>query len=383
MKINVVNNMVQLEFPKATRTKAQEHALKTMIKENDFTSAIRYLKTFTQKEDNRYNRVDSVVRNNKVRTSQYDPLGSKPNNCVLYKFKRMFETSQNHTPIGAYQNWIGVEIECFIPYDSLDVDRTEECENCCGTGTVEVYNDVDETEDVTCSTCDGEGTVEDIDSDSSYRSARKALANLIEDNKIKHISLKSDGSIEPDSDYFPIEVTVLTKLDEPQNLEQVCKLLNDLGAKVNKSCGLHVHLDARHLDDMEVKSFGRNLGRALPVLAGMVPETRRSSTYCQLQVSSTDRYSAVNMTAYNKYKTVEVRLHSGTTNFKKIISWAKIIHSISSAPRIPHSVHSINELTEYVRIEENLVEYMTQRTALFSGENVQLEFQDTDESEAS
>ena len=47
-----------------------------------------------------------------------------------------------------------------------------------------------------------------------------------------------------------------------------------------------------------------------------------------------DRYYMINGTALKKYKTIEVRLHSGTTNFNKIKNWVELLKGIvkSEAP---------------------------------------------------
>jgi hypothetical protein len=106
--------------------------------------------------------------------------------------------------------------------------------------------------------------------------------------------------------------------------------------KVNRTCGLHVHLDQRGKSREEVLKLAKKLDKWLYALREFVPESRRSSSegrknYCKFGVSASgnDRYRAVNMDAFFKYKTLEVRLHSGTTDYTKIISWIRLIEILS------------------------------------------------------
>jgi hypothetical protein len=60
-------------------------------------------------------------------------------------------------------------------------------------------------------------------------------------------------------------------------------------------------------------------------LKEFVPESRRNNTdYAALSFSETNRYRAINFTAFRKYKTLEIRLHSGTVDYTKIIAWIRL-----------------------------------------------------------
>lgn len=112
-------------------------------------------------------------------------------------------------------------------------------------------------------------------------------------------------------------------------------------AWVNKSCGLHVHIDARHLPKPgegtpytcdAAETYDR-LTMLYPVLKKLVPRSRWNNKYCKFnnnrQDSSTyrcpsngQRYAAINWCSYRTHKTIEFRLGSGSTNLVKIESWA-------------------------------------------------------------
>jgi Asp-tRNA(Asn)/Glu-tRNA(Gln) amidotransferase C subunit len=113
--------------------------------------------------------------------------------------------------------------------------------------------------------------------------------------------------------------------------------------------------------------MGKRLGLALPVLSQMLPKTRLNNRYCKMAVGGLrgGRYYAVNLEAFRKYETVEVRCHSSTTDYRKIMNWVEIVRAIAYSD-IKKQVRTVNDLTDVVRIREDVVEYMTQRIEHFN-----------------
>lgn len=143
---------------------------------------------------------------------------------------------------------------------------------------------------------------------------------------------------------------ILKGRDGLEEIKKVCKVLNKLGCKVNKSCGLHVH---HGVGDLNVKDF-RNLYISSIKYEGLIdqlhPISRRDSnnSYCLSlkricgydgdyerivkKISSCkciddiknifySRYIKLNFQSYIKYGTVEFRQHAGTLDSSKIINW--------------------------------------------------------------
>jgi hypothetical protein len=359
LKLNKLNNSLMIDLNSAGRTKQQRHAIGTLVKQNDLQGIIDYLSSF----NGRRNR---SVRDFRIKTDGRDHLGTKSQNSILDLFNSTFSTSSEHRPIGKSSQWIGVEIECFVPIEDHFTETTEyeDCENCRGRGTFDCDDEdcCTDNGEHECSDCGGTGRGEK--SDGEYHNQ---LARMIRKERIRFVNVKDDGSIREDDGCFGVELTCLTKVNDTANLESLCKLLNKLGAQVNKSCGMHVHLDARHLDESQVLEIGKKFKNALPVLLQMVPSTRRNNTYCRPSVSdlSGGRYHAVNLTAYRKYKTVEVRMHSSTTDFNKINNWIQLLTAIAQSKRVP-KCETLDRLATHVRISENLLEYISQRISLFS-----------------
>ena len=123
---------------------------------------------------------------------------------------------------------------------------------------------------------------------------------------------------------------------------------------VNRSCGLHVHLDQRGKSYEDVKKLAVRMDKWLVALKEFVPESRRNADYCKPGISRTDRYHAVNLCSYERYKTLEIRLHSGTTDYTKILSWIRLLELLAAIKQTPRGLTGIAALaalplTEYER----------------------------------
>lgn len=146
--------------------------------------------------------------------------------------------------------------------------------------------------------------------------------------KLEHkVNLGYDGSVEcPYTGDDGYELRVLDKQSNIKTtLTKVLKVLKESEASVTEECGLHVHLDMRNRD--KGSSYSK-LYKALPTLAKMVHPSRLKNDYCEMNESSESggKYEAINsMTAFN---TIEVRLHEGTLDKKKIHKWISTLTSI-------------------------------------------------------
>lgn len=160
-----------------------------------------------------------------------------------------------------------------------------------------------------------------------------------------HWKIVNDGSISGDNG-CEIVSPVLSGSEGLEQLKKVCRALNRAGAKVNGSCGLHIHFG---VNDFTLDNF-KNL--VLSYLANenqidaFMPNSRRRSNnrYCQslgevINVRSDvrnaesisqvirvfgDRYFKLNVQSFNRHGTVEFRQHSGSTQFSKIKNWILI-----------------------------------------------------------
>lgn len=313
----------------------------------DLNALASYIKSFTDK-NSMFNREVTRFRQNQREFEAIPSVNLKPNK-FLNRYRILCNPSIQHKPSNLeVGNWIGVEIECIIPKNQFEV--SEECDGA--------YCDNHEDN---CHNC---GCEHECDDNGSYI---EALKEFITDCKIKYIQVKTDGSISAPEGFFGAELTILTKHHDRENLKKLCKILNNLGVKVNKSCGLHVHFDQRTRTSEQIKKTAAKLGACLPFLIQLVPKSRLQNTYCQLGVSKFNgsRYWAINLTSVKKYGTIEVRLHSSTTDFEKINNWIDILLIIQQSP----SITTCNSLDDFIfnfDVPEYLIEYMTERIAKFN-----------------
>ena len=166
-----------------------------------------------------------------------------------------------------------------------------------------------------------------------------------------HWKIVNDGSVNSrrlaSQGYTGCELVspILKGADGRRQLELACKALSDVNAKVNITCGLHVH---HGTDDLKLKNF-----KQLALLYSnfedqidqMFAKSRRASrnTYCQTskipshrvdslkrcstvagiarKINSGCRYTKLNFNSYVQHSTIEFRQHQGTIEFSKIMNW--------------------------------------------------------------
>lgn len=130
-----------------------------------------------------------------------------------------------------------------------------------------------------------------------------------------------DGSLDSGGS----EIRRLTWASKSGRLEGLLRL--KLAGAINKKCGLHVHVDARHLGSDELLSANETYGRLIelyPMLKKLVPKSRLRNKYCRWADNrdSGDRYAAINFCSFREHGTIEFRCQGGTVNLVKIESWA-------------------------------------------------------------
>lgn len=102
------------------------------------------------------------------------------------------------------------------------------------------------------------------------------------------------------------------------------------GCRVDRWCGLHVHVDVRDLTHPEAASTYRNLLRASRALKNLVPPSRHNNQYCRWRsnLSGYTRYAAINFKAWYKFRTIEFRCQAGSTERSKIEAWAELCYQL-------------------------------------------------------
>lgn len=168
---------------------------------------------------------------------------------------------------------------------------------------------------------------------------------------------------------------ILSGTEGLEELKKVAKLLAAAGATVNKTCGMHVHMDAHDLTGDQIRNIVVRYARHEAVIDSFMPKSRRANnnSYCSSVdallnntigssydvasrnnnrkrfysqnvneflypfINYSDRRYKINLTAYSRYKTIEFRQHSGSVNASKMEHWVKFLvqfveQSITNVP---------------------------------------------------
>lgn len=173
----------------------------------------------------------------------------------------------------------------------------------------------------------------------------------------------SDGSIQGEN---PIECVspILKGKEGLESLKNCCKSLNEAGACVNRSTGLHVHIGAANFSDEHYVNVFHNYKMLEGVIDSFMALSRRANNngYCKslrdhnfyswynkrdVMSELGSRYHKVNAESYARHKTIEFRQHQGSTDFKKISAWVEFLIKLvdySKKNRISNEVASISEI---------------------------------------
>lgn len=162
----------------------------------------------------------------------------------------------------------------------------------------------------------------------------------------KHVSMGTDGSIEDENysvsddeywdeytDFYAIEARILVKQSEVKRvLNKFQEILDGCGARINKTCGLHVHIDMRNRDVLQVSKRFLSIQ---DTLYSMVPYHRRNNNFClkesatitkeMIERGGTSKYRGINVGSYASKKTIEIRVHHGTKNMTEVVDWCKFL----------------------------------------------------------
>ncbi|MDR3502949.1 MAG: amidoligase family protein [Legionella sp.] len=192
----------------------------------------------------------------------------------------------------------------------------------------------------------------------------------------------TDGSLDDYERGIELVSPILRGDDGLDQLKKVCKVLQEVGCRVNKKCGVHIHIGARD----ESITFFRNLFMLYsgfePIIDSMMPKSRRDNeaAYCKsnkvplrnlqrcrtiedIGTAITDysnsngntcdggfRYVKLNIQSYWRHGTVEFRQHAGSISYKKIMNWIKLCMALVEKAKvgIPDALDQTSQSDNFV-----------------------------------
>lgn len=149
---------------------------------------------------------------------------------------------------------------------------------------------------------------------------------------------KGDGSIRPNLSSETLapyqELTWFingSSSKDWDNMEKVLKALTTNGAKVNNTCGNHVHLDMRHRTNQSAYRTASKVRDAIGNWAHRAVSFSRSHNhYCGIDRDHQgNRYTAVNTQCLSEHNTIEIRLGMPTLNYYKLKYWSAFMQYLA------------------------------------------------------
>jgi hypothetical protein len=158
--------------------------------------------------------------------------------------------------------------------------------------------------------------------------------------------LRSDWKIVTDASVnngFEVVSPILSGNDGLNQVRKVARALISVGARVDKRCGFHVHVDARDLSGADLAHCVRRYAAHENQIDTFMPNSRRGTlnSYCRSMTPVVDvlegtipsasaravagrvhdRFYKLNLCAYLRHSTIEFRQHSGTVDARKMVNW--------------------------------------------------------------
>ena len=170
-------------------------------------------------------------------------------------------------------------------------------------------------------------------------------------NTRNHWKLVTDSSCG-----FELVSPILTGQEGMNDLHTIVTALETLNVKVNRNCGIHVHVGVEDATSLKIKNLVKYYIKNQKLIDSVMPNSRRqnNNSYCrnieaytpqtfkklnsihannkrmnfsdEMSVSGfanhlSGRYRKLNLQSFRRYRTVEFRQHSASLCAKKITTW--------------------------------------------------------------
>lgn len=196
-------------------------------------------------------------------------------------------------------------------------------------------------------------------------------------NDIQMYKLVPDGSISGNNAAECVTPALKGNATGFDSLKDCCTSLVEAGAKVNSSCGLHVHIGVENLTQTQYVNTFKNYQKLERVIDSFMARSRRASNngYCctlldhnfsgcntiadVISELDSDRYHKVNPMAWGRHHTIELRQHQGSVNFSKIKNWVSFCAKLvawSANNVLDHEITSIAEIPFLTATEKRFFE---------------------------
>jgi hypothetical protein len=175
--------------------------------------------------------------------------------------------------------------------------------------------------------------------------------------------VKTDCSIQG-VDGFEVVSPILQGEQGIADARKVCEVLINIGAKVNKSCGFHIHHNAKDWKIGQFKNLFKLFAKYEKAMDSIQPESRRANNnrFCQSNVTGSvtatfreidsataishmtrifhSRYVKLNFQSFVRQGSVEFRNHAGTVDADKVENYIRLTAGMVESARKQIKVHA-------------------------------------------
>lgn len=208
----------------------------------------------------------------------------------------------------------------------------------------------------------------------AYNIDRYDIATALRAEGLGSWQVKPDGSLNTLRLPFEVVSPILTGEQGITEIEQVFAILNRLGAKTSKECGLHVHLGCAHYSVKQIGRIAKMFTKYERAFDSIVAPSRRGTAnrYCRSILNlyggatveaqklaiekvsaartmeqihkavsgcwgsctsshySSCRYFKMNLHSFLRRGTIEYRQHQGTLEAEKAVNWLRLLDSFTA-----------------------------------------------------
>jgi hypothetical protein len=316
------------------------------------------------------NQIRQVRKN--FRNVKRDPLVQKFldfGNEGMWSTQKLRELSraiyENKRPDNVHVGeWISVEIECVMPSESAEIEFLKFVRKNDLGKQITIKNDGSIRTISPRRTGEARSFTDDIPAQARTRSAATITTAAILDNSVQLMQEQTAMRTA-----FGREIVMTFRYGDWKFVKEVCRKLIQLKCFVNQSCGLHVHFDCRHIDIHDVVRIGKRVASVIPALKQILPPSRRDNRFSATDMNdisgAENRYSFVNLQAYHRHQTIEIRGHSGTIDAAKIVNWIRILKKVM-LKRSRKRIDTVSEMINAFQFEDDLIQYVDQRFNKFN-----------------
>lgn len=180
------------------------------------------------------------------------------------------------------------------------------------------------------------------------------------------------------------------------DLDKAVKALLNAGAKIDKSCGIHVHIGADGLNGGDIIRLIELYTANGSHIDGVLAQSRHNTTwarkynnanldYARRQLSGAvgstalrsairgfERYYTVNVASYLRHGTIEFRQHQGSLNSEKIASWVKFVMTLLNKASVATDADvrdfgSLDSLLGFIGVDDTTKAYLNRRATSLAG----------------